>query len=115
MDQIFQIFDDHRVPVFVSSLVSNEKDMKPFVSIEPDSARYPAFKRTFNTGMLAFTKGDINSAKVILTGANRIYADYALCFFTLGKIACQQNQFDSAKIYFDKARDLDGPPFPGAR
>src|ERR1700676_3335273 len=36
LDQIFQIFDRRQVPVFVSSLVSNEKDMKPFISIEPD-------------------------------------------------------------------------------
>jgi len=111
MDQIFQVFDDRHVPVFVSSLVSNEKDMKPFISISPDSVRYPAFRRTFDSGMLAFTNGDIKSAKTILTEANRIYADYALCHFTLGKIACQQKQYDSAKIYFDKARDLDGLRF----
>jgi tetratricopeptide (TPR) repeat protein len=111
IDQIFQIFDDRRVPVFVSSLVSNEKDMKPFISIEPDTIRYPAFRKTFDSGMLAYTNGDINSAKTILTEANRIYADYALCHFTLGMIACQQNQYDFAKIFFDKARDLDGLRF----
>jgi len=111
MDQIFQIFDDRRVPVFVSSLVCNEKDMKPFISIEPDSVRYPAFRKTFDSGMMAFTNGDMNSAKTILAEANQVYADYALCHYTLGRIAYQQKQYDSAKIYFDKARDLDGLRF----
>src|ERR1700730_2935794 len=41
LDKIFRIFDRQQIPVFVSSLVSNEKDMKPFISIEPDSIRYP--------------------------------------------------------------------------
>jgi tetratricopeptide (TPR) repeat protein len=111
MDQIFQIFSRRQIPVFVSSLVCNEKDMKPFTSIEPDSTHYPAFRRTFDSGMLAFTNKDIKSAKTILTKANQIYPDYALCHFTLGRIAYQLGQYDSAKIYFEKARDLDGLRF----
>ena len=111
MDQIFQIFNRHQIPVFVSSLVSNEKDMKPFISIEPDSTRYPAFKRTFDSGMRAFSNGDISSAKTILDNSNEIYPGYALCEFTLGRISYQAGQFDSAKIYFEKARDLDGLRF----
>jgi tetratricopeptide (TPR) repeat protein len=111
MDQVFQIFNHHQISVFVSSLVSNEKDLKPFISIEPDSARYPAFKKNFNSGMLAFKNKDINSAKSILTEANRIYSSYALCHFILGRIAYQQGQYDSAKIYFERARDLDGLRF----
>jgi tetratricopeptide (TPR) repeat protein len=111
LDKIFRIFDRQQLPVFVSSLVSNEKDMKPFISIEPDSIRYPGFRKTFDSGMLAFKNKDIKSAHAILIKANQIYPFYALCSFTLGRIAYEQGQYDSAKIYFENASDLDGLRF----
>jgi tetratricopeptide (TPR) repeat protein len=70
MDQTLKIFNRHRVPVFLSTLVSNEKDLKPFVDI-----------------------------------------DQALHYFTLGSTEYQKGNYDSAKIYFQKAADLDGLRF----
>jgi tetratricopeptide (TPR) repeat protein len=111
LDQTLQIFNRHQIPVFVSSLVSNEKDMKPFISIDPDSIRYAGFRKTFDSGMIAFKNRDIKSANAILIRANQIYPFYALCNFTLGRIAYQQGQIDSARVYFENARDLDGLRF----
>ena len=70
MNQTLKILNRHQVPVFLSTLVSNEKDLKPFVDI-----------------------------------------DQALYFFTLGSVEYQKGIYDSAKIYFQKAADLDGLRF----
>ncbi len=70
MNQTLKIFKQHEVPVFLSTLVSNEKDMKPFADI-----------------------------------------DHALDYYTLGSLEYQKGNYDSARIYFQKAADLDGLRF----
>ena len=47
MDETLDLFDRTHIPVFISNLVSNEKDLPPFVSAEAGS---PAFKRDFDLG-----------------------------------------------------------------
>jgi tetratricopeptide (TPR) repeat protein len=111
LDQILQIFNHRHIPVLLSNLVSNAKDLKPFTSIEPDSSRFPGFKENFSSGMKAFDDQNFVEASRFLTAANQIYPYYALSYFTLGSIAYQQAKYDSAKKFYQTARDLDGLRF----
>jgi tetratricopeptide (TPR) repeat protein len=111
LDLILEIFNSRQIPVFLGNLVSNEKDLKPFVSIEPDSSVFPGFRKTFLSGMQAFHDGDLIAASQFLNASNKIYPLSAHCNFTLGSIAYKQEKFDSAKIFFQVARDLDGLRF----
>jgi tetratricopeptide (TPR) repeat protein len=70
MNLTLKIFNRHQVPVYLSTLVSNEKDLKPFVDI-----------------------------------------DDALHYYTMGSEEYQKGHYDSAKIYFERAADLDGLRF----
>lgn len=82
MEETLHLFEKAHIPVFISNLVSNEKDLKPFISIPADSLRYPGF-----------TKND------------------ALGNYYLGRLACQRGDFGQAKTYFSRAKELDALRF----
>jgi lysophospholipase L1-like esterase len=111
MDETMNLFSKRHIPLFVSNLVSNEKDLKPFISFEADSIKLPGFKTAVNTGLKAFENNDLNSANTFLKKADDIYGSSALCNYYLGRIAYKQNDFINAKKYFLKAKDLDGLRF----
>jgi tetratricopeptide (TPR) repeat protein len=82
MKEVLDIFASSGVPVFVSNLVSNERDLKPFVSFPTGNPHYP---------------GDYNSN--------------AFTNYNLGKQALERGNTNAAHRYFSKARDLDGLRF----
>ncbi len=111
MDETLSLFNSRNIPVFISNLVSNEDDLKPFVSIVPDSSRLTGFNKNFNAGALAFNLGDWPHAVQYLNAANKIYNAHALCNYYLGKLAYNLGDFERAKTYFVLAKDLDGLRF----
>jgi tetratricopeptide (TPR) repeat protein len=65
MDETLKLFSDRHIPVYISNLVSNEKDMKPFVSVEPnDNAA-----NNYSLGRLAYERGDTGQAGAYFTKA----------------------------------------------
>ena len=111
MDEIMNLFNKRHIPLFVSNLVSNEKDLKPFISFEPDSIKSRGFKNNFALGLEFFENGDFNFAEAYFKKANELYNSNALCNFYLGRLAYKKNDFLLAKKYFLKAKDLDGLRF----
>jgi len=111
VDKTLGLFKRNNIPVFISNLVSNEKDFKPFVSIAADSIQFPGFEKNFKSGLEAFNKNDFLLASQLLQKANLIYDLSAQCNYYLGKIAYKQGDFKKAGEYFGKAKDLDGLRF----
>jgi len=111
MDDIMNLFSKKNIPLFVSNLVSNEKDLKPFISFKPDSIKSPGFKSNFDLGEKAFAKNDLNSAEAYFKKADQLYNSSALCNYYMGQLAFKQGDFEKAKKYFLKAKDLDGLRF----
>jgi hypothetical protein len=111
MDQIMNLFSKRHIPLFVSNLVSNEKDLKPFISFKPDSIKSPGFKINFALGEKAFKKNDLNSAETYFKKSDQLYSFNALCNYYLGQLAGKQGNFAQAKKYFLKAKDFDGLRF----
>jgi len=111
IDETLGLFQQHGIPVFISDLVSNESDMKPFVSILPDSIRFPGFKPKYAVAVKALNSGDTLQAKVLLLEANKIYDGHALCNYYLGELALEKGNYEAAKVYFIRAKDLDGLRF----
>jgi tetratricopeptide (TPR) repeat protein len=59
MDETLSLLSDRHIPVYISNLVSNEKDMKPFVSLGPaDNA-----SSQYTLGRLALERGDTGEAR----------------------------------------------------
>ncbi|SFB90210.1 hypothetical protein SAMN05216167_10153 [Spirosoma endophyticum] len=101
----------HTIPVFISNLVSNEKDLKPFVSFPVGRTTFPGFNQQYALGVAAFERKDFSDAFTYFKAANQIYNGHALCNYYLGRIAYLQGEFSQAKTYFKKANDLDGLRF----
>lgn len=95
------------IPVFLSTLVSNEKDMQPFISGPVDSAHYPAFAPRYDAAMKSLATGDSAAAYRDFQAANDALPDHALCNYYLGRIAFGHGDTAAAKKYFDRARSLD--------
>lgn len=111
MDAIMSLFNNRHIPLFVSNLISNEKDLKPFISFKADSLKLPGFKTNFTLGQKAFEEKDLNAANAYFKKADQIYNLSALCNYYLGQSAYLQGDFAQAKKYFAKAKDLDGLRF----
>jgi tetratricopeptide (TPR) repeat protein len=111
IDQTLNLFNKHHIPVFISNLVCNEKDLAPFVSIKNDNSKYASFEKDFNNGLNDFNNNKLNSASQYFKQANQKYNEHALCNFYLGKLAYHSGNFAQAKIYYDKAKELDGLRF----
>jgi len=111
MNETLALFNDNHIPVFVSNLVCNDRDLKPFVSIPPDNIRFPGFGKNLALGTSAYDQGDWVSASRYLQLAEKIYDAHALCNFYLGNLAVFQGDKIKAKFYFTWARDLDGLRF----
>lgn len=111
MDKTLELFNKNGIPIFISNLVCNEMDLKPFVSIFPDSVQLPGFNKNFKEGVIAFNNGNWDQAARSLKVADRIYNGHALCNYYLGKLAYGEGNYIQAKKYFIRAKDLDGLRF----
>ena len=65
MDETLKLFSDRHIPVYISNLVSNEKDMKPFVSVEPKNNAASQYAQ----GRLAYGHGDTGQARACFSKA----------------------------------------------
>lgn len=111
MEQLMELFSSRHIPLFVSNLVSNEKSLKPFISLKPDSIKVPAFKSNFDAGVKAFNNKDFAAAGTYFNKADEAYGSNSLCKYYLGQIAYQQGDYIKAKNYLAAAKDLDGLRF----
>jgi tetratricopeptide (TPR) repeat protein len=111
MNDVFSLFNEHHIPVFVSDLVSNEKDLKPFISFEAGGLQEPAFKENYLKGVKAFNKEDYATSYSYLNLANKEYSGGANCNYDLGRVCFSMGNFKEAQKYFLRAKDLDGLRF----
>jgi lysophospholipase L1-like esterase len=111
MSQALQILSSRDIPVFLSNVVANEADLKPFVSFEVEKVKYPGFKTKYNAALKAFKQKNIAEANICFKAANKIYGSHSMCNYYLGKIALSQNRISEARHYLSRAKDLDGLRF----
>lgn len=111
MKAVLQFFSAHHIPVFLSNLVSNIKDLPPFISIYPDSLRVPNFKLYLTQGLQSMNENKIGAADTLFKKANQLFDGNALCNYELGLIHYSAGEFGEAKQYFMQARDLDALRF----
>ena len=102
-----RIFQEKGIPVFMSNLVSNEKDLPPFISSAAGKNLPPAFTVQYEKGLRALAASDSASALSFFQQANQSFPGHALCNFYLGQLDYRKGDFEKAKIFFTKAKDLD--------
>ena len=111
MKETLQLLDRRHIPVFISNLVSNEKDLLPFISLTADSVKFPGFKKCYTRGKAAFDTGDWITAYHSFREAEGIDSMHALCNYYLGRLALRQGDPGQAKAWFSRAEELDALRF----
>lgn len=101
------LLDEHHIPVFLSNLVSNALDMRPFISAPVDSLRYPGFALHYAEGLRALRDKDSAGAFGDFQAASAIFPGHALCNYYLGRLAYGRGDYAAAKTWLNRARDLD--------
>lgn len=111
MQETLRLLDGRHIPVFISNLVSNEKDLMPFVSVPADSVRYRAFSKNYIQGKAAYEVGDWAGANRYFKEAEAAYSMYAQCNYYLGRLSLRQGDPGQAKAWFSRAEELDALRF----
>lgn len=106
MEATLQILTRHHIPVFLSNLVSNERDLPPFISTI-DTVRYPGFMSPYREGVAAWDAHQFSKADSLFRLAEKIYPSYAGCNYYLGRLALRQEEIPQAARYLSRAKDLD--------
>ena len=103
--------DDRNVSVLFSTLVSNLRDQKPFVSIHSSAADTSGFALRWQRVKQLMLTSSYSSALDTLKKMITIDPGYALLHFYAGRCAELQEQYRIAARYYRCARDLDGLRF----
>ncbi|GGM83587.1 hypothetical protein GCM10010967_14220 [Dyadobacter beijingensis] len=111
MHAVLDVFSRKRIPVFISNLVSNERDLRPFVSFPVDSTRFPDFTRNYKVAVDYLKAADSLQAYHYFKKAAESYKAHALCNYYLGKLEFARGNVQAVREYFSKAKDLDGLRF----
>lgn len=107
MRDILATLSQHKIPVFIGDVISNEKDQPPFISVLRDTAKAKIFFPVYNRALASMAQGDSMAAKVSLLRAWKIDSTYAACNYLLGQIAYRGKDYKLARAYFNDAVQYD--------
>jgi tetratricopeptide (TPR) repeat protein len=108
MEQLLTTFKKSNVPVFLSTLVANEKDFFPMKSI---SNQPGAFGKQLVDIRKFIDEQNFEKAESLCNSALAADSTNADACFYLGKIAFAQSKYPEAARMFGKARDFDALRF----
>ena len=95
------------VPVYIGTVVSNERDQKPFISRPGQGADVDAWQRRFDAARQAFTAGDPETALTELDGAVAVDDLNAAGYFARGRVLEALGRYDEARQAYLAAKDRD--------
>ncbi len=108
ISQSIGLFDLYDIPVFMGNLVSNEKDLAPFVStaMGENDAKLE-FVKNYELAQETIGNYDSLMALTYFERANLVYQGNAQCNYQLGKLNYARGEYEKAKEYFQHAKELD--------
>ncbi len=111
LDALLAAYQRAGVPVYVSTLASNEHDQRPFVSSLGEATDEAAWTRAAQGGIDAYEAGRPQDALPLLQQATALDTLAADPFFALGHVYDALGRPDDARAAFARARDLDALRF----
>ena len=99
------------VRVILSNLVSNVRDLPPFVSIFAPSTDRAAFANELARGKNLAAAGNFSGALAIFDSLQRLDSLPAMVYYERGKVREATGDFSAARADYEQARDLDGLRF----
>jgi|AGTN01.3.fsa_nt_gi hypothetical protein len=104
---ILEIFNKHHIPVFIGNLVTNMKDLHPFISGTGENKANPAFENEFERAKDFLARNDTVHALDAFTKAYALDSLHAGCCFHIGTLEYARGNYDKAKAFFTKAKQYD--------
>ncbi len=99
------------VRVMLSNLVSNVRDLKPFVSMYSPGTNRSAYERELERGARLAAAGNFAGALVLYDSLRHLDESPALLYFQMGRALEAMGKFNEARSAYERARDLDGLRF----
>jgi tetratricopeptide (TPR) repeat protein len=99
------------VRVILSNLVSNVRDLKPFVSMYAPGTNRNVYERELNRGAGLAASGNFSGAWAIYDSLRRLDESPAMLYFQMGRCLEAMGNFGAAQTAYERARDLDGLRF----
>ncbi len=104
---LLERYREARIPVFIGTLTSNEKDLAPFASRLAQGTDVAAWRRHFQTGVDALLGGDTDLAGTSLEAALALDDSAASVHFALGRLLENRGKYAAARKAYLEARDRD--------
>lgn len=99
------------VRVILSNLVSNVRDLPPFVSMFAPSTNRAAFANELARGKSLAAAGNFSGALAIFDSLQHLDRLPAMVYYESGKVREALGDFSAARADYEQARDLDGLRF----
>ncbi len=113
-EEVIEIAKENNVPLIVSTLVTNEKDLPPFVTMYSDNidtASRNKCKEYYKLGLTSEKKQDYKTAINYFHKSIEIDSLPANVHYELGKTYSELRDYKNARSEFAKAIDFDGLRF----
>ncbi len=111
LSDLLAVYERAGVPVFVSTIASNERDQRPFETVFADDTDRAAWQRTYRAGVEALGRGDARAAEAQLEEAVRGDSLAADGFYALGRAEEAAGDTTAARTAYRAARDRDALRF----
>ena len=111
MKELLTIFDKQNIPVFLSTLVCNEKDQKPFKSILKQTSDSAKFLKNFRKEKQTFSENNTEVFLNCFITSNLIDSGYAMNHFLMGEKCYKSENYTKAERYFSNSKELDALRF----
>ncbi|MEM1116556.1 MAG: tetratricopeptide repeat protein, partial [Bacteroidota bacterium] len=111
LDRLLATYASAGVPVYVSTLASNERDQRPFVTALAPGLDTTAWQAAAQAGIDRLEAGDLPEAAALLEQAVALDTLAADPLFALGRAYLGLGRIDEARAALMRARDLDALRF----
>jgi tetratricopeptide (TPR) repeat protein len=116
MSELLEKYGQAGIPVYIGTLVSNEKDLSPFVGGPGPHVGTGEWKRLMAAQLEQRRSGDVQAARRSIEALVALDRESADAWYALGRLEHETGRPGAARLAFRRARDLDELRFraPGA-
>jgi tetratricopeptide (TPR) repeat protein len=111
LDALLARYQAAGIPVFVGTLVSNERDQAPFVTTFAPGVDSVAWRRRYDDGLAALARGDTAAAEASLGAAVRLDSTAAAGQYALGRLLDARGDTARARRAYRAAKETDALRF----
>jgi tetratricopeptide (TPR) repeat protein len=107
LEAILAQYQKAGIPVFIGTLVSNERDQKPFISKLDRRTNALQWEQHYQTGLEALKRGDTAAASTALADAIHLDNISADAYYAQGRLFEALNDYPAARQAYLFAKDRD--------